>query len=324
MLETESDQRCAECSGKIIDAGEELVCASCGVVGKKEVMDVLRAPPLQAIDFTGQALGGYLGSLVPTNEERHTTGISGARTSYHYLKLVSDYAGREDSTTYSCAKLIERTCDGLGLPGTVMREAVVIAKKVLKSQTAERVGTGAVSSYSIITACRIVGATSVGAREVIAAHRALGRRVSISALIQLSLDSPYRAPPRKPQDYLARIIGKLSSDSSTLGELKVAGIRDAAYFRMLRDEAWGALARVDDISIAGHNPCALAATAVYAAEAGLAKREGRKTILSQRDLARCVGVAEYTVREQYRKIFKPVLILRNSAKRRTQALPSSS
>lgn len=324
MLASLSGQKCEECSGEVIDAGEELVCSACGVVSEKEVVEVMPAPPVQAIDFTGQALGGYLGHIEPTEEERRAPGLSGSKTSYRYMKLISDFTGREDSALYSCAKLIERVCDNLSLPGTVMREAVVMARKLMSSPVRMKVGSAAISAYAVITACKIVGATSVGTREVLDAHRVLGRRVSISALIQLSLDSPFRPPSRKPQDYLGRIVAKLSFDPGLARELGAPSFSGVAYFRRLQDGARDTLARIDDIAMAGHNPCALAATAVYSTEVAMSRREGRKTWLSQRDLAGCAGVAEYTVREQYRKIFKPVLALRDPAELRTPALRRSS
>lgn len=324
MLASVSGQKCEECSGEIIDAGEELVCATCGVVSEKQVVEVMPAPPVQAIDFTGQALGGYLGHLEPTTEERRAPGLSGAKTNYRYMKLVSDFAGREDSTLYSCARLIERVCGNLNLPGTVMREAVVMARKLIRSPSRKKVGSAAISTYAVITACKIVGATSVGTREVMEAHRVLGRRVSVSSLIQLSLDSPFRPPPRRPEDYLGRIVGRLSLDSGLARELRASQMSETAYFRRLQDGARDTLARIDEITKAGHNPCALAASAVYATEVAMSRQEERRTWLSQRDLAGCAGVAEYTVREQYRKIFRPVLILMGPAELQIPALQPSS
>ncbi len=296
---------CVECSGEVIDAGEELVCTSCGVVSSKEVVETRRSGPPQAIDFTGQGLGGYLGSAEPTPEERRSTGLAGSHSSYRYLKLMSDYAGREDSTLYSCAKTIERVCDQLGLPRMVMGQSVIIAKKTLCARSDSKVSSAAVSAFAIITACKMGETSTVGSREVVEMHRALGRRVSISDLIRLSLNAPFRLPPRRPQDYLTKVVVRLSSDQSVAERLKAEGANGVVYFGKLRDDAGVILAAIDEPTKAGHHPCALAATAVYTAEARLSKTEGRRPRFSQRDAARSAGVAEYTVREQFRRIFKP-------------------
>jgi transcription initiation factor TFIIIB Brf1 subunit/transcription initiation factor TFIIB len=55
----------------------------------------------------------------------------------------------------------------------------------------------------------------------------------------------------------------------------------------------------------GHSPCALAATSFYAAEMVVSEGEARKRLFTQRDVANCVNVAEYTVREQFCELFRP-------------------
>jgi hypothetical protein len=66
-----------------------------------------------------------------------------------------------------------------------------------------------------------------------------------------------------------------------------------------------ALAMLDSSVRGGHNPCGLAATSFYAAELAVSESESRKKLFTQRDMATCVGVAEYTVREQFCELFRP-------------------
>jgi transcription initiation factor TFIIIB Brf1 subunit/transcription initiation factor TFIIB len=305
MLASECVEGCSECGGKVVDTGDELVCMSCGAVVGKEVVDGVNGREPQAIDYTGHALGGYMGPMDYGYEEIFSKGFSGASSTFRYLKLVSDYSGKEDSSVYACAKMIERVCEKLSLPRIVVSQAVVIAKRLFcVKRSNSDVTVAAVSAYSIASSCKVYGVTSVGLRDIIAAHRALGRRVKVSAMIKLSLESPFRYGPRRAEDYLTRVVARLSSNRKLVDALRSSGISETAYFNKLRAAASEALSAVDQAERGGHNPCALAATAVYAAEVVLSGIESRKRLLTQRDVAECVDIAEYTVREQYGEIFR--------------------
>jgi transcription initiation factor TFIIIB Brf1 subunit/transcription initiation factor TFIIB len=297
--------RCSECAGEVLDLGDELVCRACGVVRDKEVVETSGGKPLLAIDFTGQALGGYLGPPDTGFEERFSRGLAGSQSSYKYLKLVSDYAGREDSTVYGCAKLIERVAEKLELPRVVMAQAVIIAKALLGPKGSRgEVSTAAISAYSIVAASRIVGLGGVNVREVLEAHRLLGRRVKSSSLIQVSLNSPYKTSPRRAEDYVTRIVGRLQLLPGPAGGLSAVGLEPNSYFAELRYESMRVLASINEMDRGGHSPCSLAATAVYAAECRLARLGPRRKVLTQREIAESGGVAEYTVRELFGKLFR--------------------
>jgi len=298
---------CAECSGVVLDAGEELVCRSCGVVKEKQDTGWKREASQTRVDYVERGVGGFMGPLEPNPGEKRR-GLPGSPSSYGYLKKVSDYSGREDSTVYACVKMIERVCEKLSLPKIVTGEAILVARKlfIVKRQKTD-VTSAAVSAFSVITACKIWGITSIGVREIVEAHRALGRRVKVSSLISLSLDSPVRVGARRAEDYVSRVVARLPENESLSKDLRAIGSSEASYFARLRDAAFEALEAADSCSRGGHSPCALAATAVYAGETLLAKRESRKRILTQKDVADCVGVAEYTIREQFGEIFRQAL-----------------
>ena len=245
-----------------------------------------------------------------------------SRSEYRYLKKVSDFVGREDTSTYECLKLIERVSDWLMLPRDVMAGAIVIAKKILNSRS-ERLGvtTAAVSTFALIISCKARGGLSIGTREIIEAHRSLGRRVKISAIIRLTLDTQIFTPASRPEDNISKILAKLSQNRVLIGTLTAQKVGISAYFRELRGTALDILALVGEDLKAGRRPSALAATAVYASETILAKRDSRPRRISQRDAAESGDIAEYTVREQFRQIFSPSLL--HSRFGQLRALPAS-
>src|SRR5207249_10625485 len=65
-------EKCSECSGQIIDAGDEFVCQSCGMVTAKEVLEGRERKMPQALDYTPHALGGFLGPPEQEYEEQQS------------------------------------------------------------------------------------------------------------------------------------------------------------------------------------------------------------------------------------------------------------
>lgn len=294
--------------------GEELVCPVCGIVGEKEVVEFRPGRNPVATDFTPQALGSYLGSVEATGRERSSRGFSTSHSNYGYLKTLSDFVGRDDGTLFECVRMVERVCENLSLPNVVMARAVIIARKMLGPRNERhRTTIAAVSAVAIVVSCRVGRVASVSTKEVIEAHRALGRTLKVSSMIRLFLESGIRLEPREAEDYVPRVVARLSVS-------RLAGQpMSPAYVREIRILATEILGKVPEEMKAGHRPGALAATAVYAADLVLAAREGRSRRITQRDVALSGDAAEYTVREQYREIFAPTL--GRLAEQRTPVLP---
>ena len=305
----------------MVDAGDEYVCPRCGVVKEKEVMENYGMASSK-LEFGNHSLGSYMGSKQTTNEERSSGGFSKANSTYGYLKVVSDFAGREDGADYACIRMIRRVCEKLNLPRYVVQQAASVARKVLATKHHDRrVTVAAASAYSLIVACKIEGVTSVSVGEIVDAHTALGRRVKVSSIIQLSLESSIKTVPRKPEEYVSKILARLSLNDRVSQTLLREGLPQTVFLNSLRSTALEVLAGLDRGITAGRRPCALAASAVYAAEVVLARRGSRKRWITQRDLAECGDSAEYTIRGQVSEIFMPAVERIVSGR---QSLPAAS
>ncbi len=293
------------------------------MVKEKEVIETGPSGTPRVRSPGGKALGSYMGSIGITNEERFSRGLSGSNSKYEYLKLVSDFAGMDEGPAGMCAKMIERVGEKLFLPRFVIVEAASIARKVLSVEHHHRrITTAAVSAYSLISACKVEGVTAVSIVEIMGAHAALGRRVTLSSIIQLTLESPIKTFARTPEEYLSRVLARLSMNRG-LNELLVKeGVSQARYFNSLRETAMEVLRFVDEEARAGRRPGALAASAVYSAEMVLSLAESRRRRITQRDLAECGDTAEYTIREQCARIFMP--FVERLVARRQQTLPPAS
>jgi transcription initiation factor TFIIIB Brf1 subunit/transcription initiation factor TFIIB len=303
VLSSKSSARCKECAGEVVDVGDELVCRACGIVYEKLVVEPETGGRPSAGEYA-QHLGGYLGPKEFGFKERFASGLTDSGSNFRYLKLLSDNAGRGDSTSLACIAMIDRVCGRLSLPRIVSAEAARLSKKLMAvKRGSSHITTGAVAALSIIAACRVEGVSSTSVREVVGALRAMGRRVKTSSLIQLSLNSPVRILPRPAEDYVGRVIVRLESKLREDHDRADCGASLQRYMVKLREAALEVLGATGPEARAGHNPCALAASAVYAGEVILSKREGRHRQLTQRTVAECAGVAEYTVREQFGEVF---------------------
>ena len=306
MLTSMNLERCHECTGKIIDDEDELVCTSCGSVGRKEILEAGDKRVPQAIDYTEHALGSYLGPMDYGYLEMFSKGFSKSSSTFRYLKTVSDYACTESSMVYSCARLVERICEKLLIPKGVIGQAMGIARSVIEMRNGRgEFNSASISAFSIITACKIQDVTNSGVREIIEAHRALGHRVKTSTIIQMSIESPIRSRPRKPEEYLGRVVARLPSNTSLRASLREFGYNEVVYYLKLLEIGKRILEVIDESTRAGHNPRALAASSIYTAEVLLSKMDSRRKFMTQKDVAACIDIAEYTVREQYGEIFRP-------------------
>ena len=312
---------CPECSRRFLDDGEELVCPGCGMATEKQVVEAPPAGVPRPQDSVKRQLGSYMGSVFSPREERSARGITGSERDYDYIKTVSDFLGRDEDTAVDCARVIERVGEKLFVPRMVLCEAASMAKEVLAAtrHSKRRITLATVSAHSLISACRLEGVTAVSVREIMDAHLALGRRVSSSSMIQLALESPIRTYARSPRDYLPRVLGRLSLGEESSNDLAGAGTTIERYFGALLGLASELLELADETEMSGKRPCALAASAIYSAEAVMAAQELRKRRITQRQLAECAGASEYTVREQCMAVFAPAI--RRLAERRKPTLP---
>ena len=288
----------------MVDVDEEVVCSSCGSVRPKEVVanpvrGTTMARRVQAVDYTNHSLGSFLGPIDYDRDEASSKGFSKTSSTFKYLKTISDYSQVDEAGVYPCAKLMERICEKLSLPSGIIGQSITIAKGLLairKQRTGYTIA--AISAFSIISACRIYGVSTVGVREVIGAHMALGHKVRPSTLIKMGFDSPIRANAMRAEEHLGRVANRLSELLPKLGA-------PLGHQNRLLHIARRALGMLDSSVRGGHSPCALAATSFYAAEMAVSESESRRRYFTQREAAACVNVAEYTVREQFCELFRP-------------------
>ena len=290
MERLEQVERCRECRGHIVRAGDEYVCTTCGRVDRKVEEEKyhlefhIQAPS----QLSDTRLGSYIGDKSDKDSKAYFNGTS----TLGFAKLVSDNLG-VDGTEQKCKALIRRVADRLSLPAFVRQNAMALTEKVLaeRSGSGRRVFVAAASAYCILSAARAAGMDHVSSGAIMDAFDAMGHRVTKSALLQMGLRSSVPLKPTDPTALLRTILNGLEADEAVQKKLRKSGVEPSPYFRRVFQASQIVLAALRPKS-EGRNPRTIAAGSVY-----IASKEAAPGVVTQKALAQIVGVAEYTVRE---------------------------
>jgi transcription initiation factor TFIIIB Brf1 subunit/transcription initiation factor TFIIB len=286
-------ERCRECRGRLARVGEEVACASCGVVARTERTPIAEGAAETVQGNPGRRLGSYLGRR---SDEDSTADFNGICT-VGYAKRVSDHMD-EDQALWNCIAMIRRAADKLSLPAFVRDNAVAVSEKMLadrredeRTRLSWRTTVPAISAYALLSACRTAGMDHVGAKAVLRTFADQGHRVTKSKLLRLGTESYVPLRPADPSILLRTVVGCLGANASVARRLARSEVEPGPYFRRLLQASQTIVGAVHGVK-EGNSPRTVAAASVY-----LASREIGPRIVTQKDAAEALGVAECTVRE---------------------------
>ena len=296
ILGTDGIERCAECRGHVVQEGAEFVCTSCGKVVRQVEEEREKFHMEIHIRAPSQLSSKHLGSFVGNRADKDSNADFNGLCTVGFAKLISDNMG-VDQAAWNCKATIRRVADRLSIPAFVRDNAMALSEKMLADSRenghagGRRTSVPTISAYALLSACRAAGMDHVGSRSILQAHVDMGHRVTKSALLQMGLESktPYRAAD--PAALLRTVMGGLESNGAVLKRLKKRGVEPGPYFRRLLVASQTAL---DSVRRAGEgrNPRTIAAVSVYLASLAIAPK-----VVTQKEVAEIVGVAEYTVRD---------------------------
>ncbi len=283
--------RCHECRGALVQAGEEVACTNCGAVARKENLPLEAAATVRRAS-PDRRLGSYMGTK---SDEGSIADFNGNST-VGYAKRVSDHMG-ENAAAWNCSAMIERVAEKLSLPAFVRHNAVLLSEKMLADWKKDgeqgkkrRATVPAISAYALLAACRDARIDHVSAKSVMKAHTDLGHRVTKSKLLRLGTESRVPLRPADPAALLQTVVSCLESNKAVAERLEKKGVERLQYFRRLLQASQTITGEVRGLK--GNSPRTVAACSVY-----MASREIGHRAITQREVAETLGIAEYTVRE---------------------------
>ena len=292
MESLEQVERCPDCRGHVVQAGDEYVCTSCGRVARRVEEEKYHLE--LHIEAPSQLSDRHLGSYVGDRSDKDSGADFNGVCTIGFAKLLSDNMG-VDGGERNCKTIIRMVADKLALPSFVRDNAATLSEKMLAESRVKgrgrRTTAAAISAYAILSASRAAGMDHVGSGTILQALADMGHGVSKSALLKMGLDSKVPFRPADPKALLRTVMAGLESNEAVLKRLQKEGFEPGPYFRSLLQGSLAILAAMDGVKD-GRNPRTVAAGSVYIASRKMAPRA-----VMQREVADSVGVTEYTIRE---------------------------
>ncbi|MHA2298083.1 MAG: hypothetical protein ACXAEU_05145 [Candidatus Hodarchaeales archaeon] len=318
----DGNEKCHECGGYIIKTLSDYVCSSCGLVYSAELIardaSSVNSRFTQSLNYQGDrpnmvdGIGTYIGHYGNWKlKDAQGKSINGSNK-LSRLKKINDYYIHNSSNelNYRAFRLLNSICGVLELPWQVKIDAARIIRKSSgklpsKVRMADMVSASIymstrLSSYNLRTsklleAFEKESITIRGKQMLFAAY-------CIKSLIGFSLK------PCKSEDYLESVLSKIQNDQEVTKRLKTKNVKPDQYIILLRRISRFLLTKIPPHSRGGRNPYALAGATVAGADTIIARINNQKRgLITQKKIARLSDIAEYTLREHYLVIVKPVV-----------------
>ncbi|MFW9855929.1 MAG: hypothetical protein ACFFFG_12810 [Candidatus Thorarchaeota archaeon] len=326
--------KCLECGGNLIQTESDVVCMACGLVANQ----IYEKPAIRLINtensFGSQyasisespsnmkTLGTYVGSYRKRlrNDAKGENLKISAKRYFRRLKSINDiylhFQGRQRE--YRAYQLLTRMCIALQITDAAKADAIFLYQKVhlslYKELKLSELILGSLylairSRKENIELARLISAIQnqgylIRGKNIIKAAALIRQHVHI------------RVGHVKSEEYLENIVSRLERDPSIIRRIARRIKDQREYFRCLRLSARKLLQNFPLLARGGRNPFILAASIIVASDILLARhslfpqcytRQSRRGILTQKHIARILDIAEFTLREHYLVMAKPLM-----------------
>ena len=318
---------CEECGTVLIQTPTHNVCPSCGLVqGQKFVegtyisIDSAKSFGNQFVDIINKPSlsNGGSGSFIDFYGNWNLTDFSGKTINqgkffrYARLKKMNDYYSQSKGhlKLFRALHLINRIHGILDLPQNMKDEISKLYRNCYQKLP---------SHYRIpivVAACFYLSTKLLNynllLKDIVNVCQRLELNVKGKTLITAAseikkiLRLPIRAT--RPEEYLEKAILSLTNNSVLREKLKLLHIGINEYTVQIRSECANIIKLVDNERRGGRNPFILAAACVAGSDTVISSKIGKKRgIATQKIVAESCNIPEYTLREHYIKIIKPII-----------------
>ena len=326
---------CLECGGNLIQTESDFVCGDCGLVADQ----IYEKPTIQLIKAENSFGSHYasisekpssmktLGTFVGSYRKKFLSDSQGtllkipAKRQYKRLKSLNDiylhFNGRQRE--YRGYYLLNTICSTLQITDITKADALFLFQKV-QSHLKKQLKLSSMILGSLYLAIRSRKENIELARLVRATqnqgYSILGKDI-IKAASLIRQYAKIRVSYVKSEEYLDNIICRLQRDDNIHTKLKkrINGEKNE-YFQRLKLGARKLLLNFPQSNRGGRNPFILAAAIIIASDIMLArkvifphcyKKISRRGILTQKYIAKSLSIAEFTLREHFLLLAKPLM-----------------
>jgi len=313
---------CSECGGSIIKSNSDYVCSNCGLVYNRDVIvrdaSTINSPFCSSNNYQGDrpnmvdGIGTYIGHYGNWNLKDSKGNSIKSSTRMNRLKRINDYythnTGNESS--YRVLKLLNNICGVLELPRQVKIDSARIIRRC-SGKLPSKVRAASTVAAAIYLATRF-SSYNLRTSTLLKAFEkddivVLGKQMLFAAYCMKKLIG-FSLKPRKSEDYLESIIVKIQNDEEINKRLISKNKKPEQYIILLRKISRYLLTKITSQSRGGRNPYALAGATVAGADIIIARINNHKRgLITQKKTANLSDIAEYTLREHYLVIVKPVV-----------------
>jgi transcription initiation factor TFIIIB Brf1 subunit/transcription initiation factor TFIIB len=324
--------RCPECEGKVIVNSFEKICKECGLVinnfFKESAFLFNEVKTKNSLNKQYVALGertdfiGGLGSFIDYEKSKYLKDKNGKLLPPNdqklYRRLKKNYAQflriKNHETEYRVFNILNKITLYLNLNKNIRNNAAYYYKKIIKSE--EKV----INNISLIAFCIFFAArrefhnAPITINEISKAFQNFGHRVNPRLILRDGIKYKHHlnddTTPHRSEDYLIRLIDEVIKHKSLMERLMKKEVMwsEGEFQNNLIRKCRQILKKLPLWQRGGRNPFILTGAIIYLADKLLAKDNNQKSILTQKIISEATKIAEYSIRDHYVNLLKPMFM----------------
>jgi len=326
------NKQCPECEGNIIITSHEMICQECGLI----IDQIYKESSYLFDNFINQnnlnkqyvALGdrtdfvGGLGTFIDYENSKYLKDNSGKLLSPNeqklYRRLKKNYSQflriKNHETEYRVFNILNKITTYLNLNKNIRNNAAYYYKKIVKNEKK------VINNISLIAFCIFYAARKelhnapININEISQAFQNFGHRVNPRLIlrdgIRYKIHLNKKIIPHKSEDYLIRLVDQVVNHYELEVRLKKKSClwKKNEYKIELINKCQKILKQLNSWDRGGRNPFILTGAIIYLADKLLAGTNNHKSILTQKLISEATRIAEYSIRDHYVNLLKPIFL----------------
>jgi len=325
-------EKCPECGGEVLLNSFEKVCNECGLVinelFKTSSFIFNKVNNLSNLSKQYVALGertdfiGGLGSFIDYENSKYLKDKSGKLLPPNeqklFRRLKKNYAQflriKNHETEYRIFNILNKISIFLNLGKNIRNNAAYFYKKIIKNERK------VINNISLIAFCVFYAVRKeyhnapITINEITNAFQNFGHRVNPRLILRDGIKYKHHlkneSTPHKSEDYLIRLLNQVinHTDISERLEKKGVNLSKIEFHNDLLHKCREILIKLPIWHRGGRNPFILTGAIIYLADKLLAKERLHKTVLTQKIISDATDIAEYSIRDHYVNLLKPIFM----------------
>jgi transcription initiation factor TFIIIB Brf1 subunit/transcription initiation factor TFIIB len=334
ILESEDKQKsknlCPECGGSTINTSYEMICQECGLVldkifkestytfNNRDIKGNL-SKQFVAIGNRSDFVGG-LGTFIDFENSKYLKDKFGKllppQEQKLFRRLKKNYSQflriKNHETEYRIFNILSKISIYLNLNKNIRNNAAYYYKKIIKHE--QKI----INNISLIAFCIFYAARKenhnapITINEISQAFQNFGHRVNPRLILRDGVRyKKYlskKSKPHQSEDYLIRLISDIINQENLNQRLIKKNISwtKEEFQNRLTQKCSQILSELTPWHRGGRNPFILTGAVIYLADKLLAQENYQKPILTQKLISDATDIAEYSIRDHYVNLLKPL------------------